>query len=58
MLYIDTPQSTNAVTYQLAVGGSGASAYTFYLNRTVGNTGSDNQEIMVSSVVAWEILQE
>ena len=57
ILYFDTPNTLTQQTYSLAVGGSGATAYTFYLNRTVGTAGSDNQEVMVSSVIAWEVVQ-
>jgi hypothetical protein len=59
ILYIDTPNTTAPTTYQLAVGSSSSGAYTFYLNRTVASsdTGQDAYERMVSSAVAWEIMQ-
>jgi len=57
ILYMDTPNSAAAQSYQIAVGSSSGAAYTFALNRTLGATASDNREIMVSSAVAWEVYQ-
>jgi hypothetical protein len=59
IVYVDTPGTTSTVNYQLAVGSSSSSAFTFYLNRTVASsdTGQDAYERMVSSAVAWEITQ-
>ena len=57
--YIDTPNTTNPTVYQLAVGSSSGTAYTFYLNRTVASsvTGQDAYERMVSTAIAWEVMQ-
>lgn len=55
--YIESPATTASITYQIAVGASGATAYTFALNRTIGSAGADSYENMVSSYIIWEIAQ-
>jgi hypothetical protein len=49
--------STTAVTFAPAVRGSGASAYTFALNRTISGSTGDNYESMVSSGMIMEVAQ-
>jgi len=49
--------ATTSTTFAPATRGSSGSSYTFYLNRTFGNTGSDAQETMVSTGTIWEIAQ-
>jgi hypothetical protein len=49
--------STATQTFSPAVKSSGGTAYTFYLNRTVGNAGTDNYETLVSNGTIWEIAQ-
>lgn len=57
MTYVDTSlANTNTRTYAPAVRGSGPTAYTFYLNRSVAD-GADNNEVMVSMGYAMEIQQ-
>ena len=53
--WFDPAGSTAARTYQLAVRSSGGGNYTFALNRTLGSTGSDGNEIGVSHGIAREI---
>lgn len=54
--WYDKPGTTAALYYDLAVRGSGASNYTFFLNRTQATaTGGDNQEMGISYGYAWEI---
>lgn len=55
-VYIDSPATTSPITYNLWVGSSGATAYTLYMNRNVGNLGSDTRETAISFVMAQEIL--
>lgn len=59
IVYIDNPSTLTPVTYQLAVGSSSGTAYTFYLNRTQGSsdTGQDVYERIVSTATVWEITQ-
>jgi hypothetical protein len=47
--------STSSVTYAPAVRGSGASNYTFAINRTLNGASQDNYESMVSTGVCWEV---
>lgn len=55
-MYVDSPGTTAATTYNLMIGGSGASAYTLYMNRTVSSAGQDSYEVGISNVIAQEIL--
>ena len=48
---------TNSATYAPAIRASGATAYTFYLNRIVNSAGTDGQEISVSTGMIQEIAQ-
>lgn len=50
-------QSTATLTFTPAISGSGATAYTLYLNRTAGSTGADSYENAVSTGVIMEIAQ-
>jgi len=55
--WIDSPNTTSAVTYRVYVQSSSTGSYPFYLNRTYGssNTGQDAYERMVSYKSAMEI---
>jgi hypothetical protein len=55
--YVVPAGATTAATYAPAVRSAGASAYTFYLNRTAGSAGTDQYEISVSSGMIQEIAQ-
>lgn len=55
--YFASAGSTSARTYAPAVKGTGASAYTFSLNRVIGSSGQDNYENLVSTGIIWEIAQ-
>lgn len=57
MMYHDFPGSTSALTYAPGAGHSGGTAYTYYVNRTVGSLGTGAYEVGVSFSVAWEIAQ-
>jgi hypothetical protein len=59
IIYIDTPGTTSQQQYGLGISCTNGSSNTFYLNGTVsgGTTGSQSYEVMVSSVIAWEIAQ-
>jgi hypothetical protein len=57
MQYAVPSGSTATATYAPAVRGSGASALTLYLNRTVGSAGQDDFEVTVSTGVIMEIAQ-
>ena len=54
--YSQIAGTTSTITYAPAVRGSGGSNYTFYLNRTVASTGTDNQENGVSTFVLYEVV--
>ena len=58
IMYSQIAGSTAPRTYAPAVRGSGATAYTFYLNRTVGSTdaGQDNYERTVSTGIIYEVV--
>ena len=49
--------STATQVFAPATRASGATNYTFYLNRTYTNTGSDTAETLVSNGIIWEIAQ-
>jgi hypothetical protein len=49
--------TTNTRTYTPAIRSSGGTAYTLYLNRPVSSTGTDGQEVGVSTGVIMEIAQ-
>jgi hypothetical protein len=53
--WVDLPNTTNAVTYSVRVRASGGVAYTLYLGRSAGTTGSQAYETPCSTGVAWEI---
>lgn len=55
--YFSTAGSTSSMTFAPAVRGSGGTAHTFYLNRTVGSAGQDDHEVSVSTGIIWEIAQ-
>lgn len=57
MRYAIPAESTSPATYTPAVRASGATAYTFYLNRTINTAGSDAREISVSTGMIQEIAQ-
>jgi hypothetical protein len=54
-VYVDSPNTTSAITYKLYTLSSGGSNHTFYLNRTTGSTGGDNHENATSNVTLIEI---
>lgn len=55
--YYTVAGSTSSMTFAPAVRGSGASNYTFALNRVIGTSTGDNMESMVSTGIIWEIAQ-
>jgi hypothetical protein len=55
--FLCRPNSTDALTFTPAVIGSGATAYTLYLNRIAAGTGTDGQENGVSTGWIQEIAQ-
>ena len=55
--YFDYPGTTSAITYAPGIRHSGSTNYTYYINRSVGSTGSSGHEIGVSLSVAMEIAQ-
>lgn len=56
LTYYDVAGSTAARTYAPAVRGSGATAYTFFLNRSGGNDGADGSETGVSFGRIFEVV--
>lgn len=54
-IYIDSPNTTSAVTYKLMIQSAGVGATTLYLNRTVGSTGGANHENAISQCILTEI---
>ena len=56
IMYSQIAGSTASRTYAPAVRSSGVGNYTFYLNRTVADAGSDSQENMVSTGVIFEVV--
>ena len=59
MSYMDSPNTTSSITYQLQFIGSDNAAATFYLNRPVGGAavGQSGYEIATSSITLMEIAQ-
>lgn len=55
--YYIPASNTTSRTYSPAIRGSGATAYTLYLNRTASSTGQDAYETMVSTGTIMEISQ-
>ena len=55
--WVDTPQTTNTITYQIYVQSSSAGSYPYYLNRTYAgsDTGQDAYERMVSCKSVMEV---
>jgi len=59
MTYLGRIGKTGNVDYQLMIrNGSDGQCNNFYYNRPVGNSGSNNNEVGVSSVVAFEIAND
>jgi hypothetical protein len=54
-VYIDSPNTTSAVTYRLMIQSAGVGANTLYLNRTVAAVGQANYENGVSQCILTEI---
>ena len=54
-IYIDSPNTTSAVTYRMMIQSAGVGATTFYLNRNIGSTGAANQENAISQCILTEI---
>lgn len=57
LCYTVPANSTNGRTYFPAVRSSGPTSYTFFMNRTVNNTGQDFYEVTVSTGSIMEIAQ-
>ncbi len=57
MHYHDFPGSTSTVTYAPGVIDSSGTARTYYINRTVGSTGTGGHETGVSFSIAMEVAQ-
>ena len=55
--YFATAGSTSPAVFAPAIRGSGATSYTFSLNRVLGSSGQDNYENLVSTGIIWEIAQ-
>ena len=55
-MYSQIAGSTASRTYAPAVRGSGGTAYTFALNRTLGSIGADNFENTVSTGIIYEVV--
>ena len=53
--YFDTPSTTSQITYKVAVYQGTGSTYTWYTNRTVGDTDNDQYERGVSFISVTEI---
>lgn len=56
VMYSQIAGSTTSRTYAPAVRASGATPYTFYLNRVLASTGADTQENAVSTAVIYEVV--
>lgn len=56
-MWFDEPGNTNAHTYAPGVKESNNNNYTWYLNRTVGSTGTGSYETNISMSIAWEVKQ-
>ena len=54
-VYIDSPNTTSAVTYRLMIQSGGVGANTLYLNRSVSADGQQNYENGVSQCILTEI---
>jgi hypothetical protein len=53
--FLDSPNTTSAVTYKLMIQSSGSGGTNFNLNRTISSTGTTNQENGISQVFLQEI---
>jgi hypothetical protein len=53
--FLDSPNTTSAVTYKLMIQSSGSGGTNFNLNRTISSTGTTNQENAISQVFLQEI---
>ena len=56
-IYIDSPNTTSAITYRLMIQSGGIGATTFYLNRPINSTGAANYENAISQCILTEIPQ-
>jgi len=54
-MYIDTPNTTQPVTYQLMIQSAGITASTFFLNRSVTSAGQASYEVAISQVILQEL---
>ena len=54
-IYIDSPNTTSAVTYRLMLQSGGVGGGTFYLNRALAGAGSANLENAISQCILTEI---
>jgi hypothetical protein len=57
MHYHDFPGSTSTLTYAPGVTESSGGSQTYYVNRTVGSTGTNGHETGVSFAIAMEVAQ-
>ena len=53
--YLDSPSTTDAITYKLNVHSSNGSNHTLYLNRSISSAGQDSYEIATSSMTLMEV---
>lgn len=53
--YLDSPNTTSAITYKLYCHSASGSNQTLRLNRSMNNAGADNHEIATSSMTLMEI---
>lgn len=53
--FLDSPNTTSAITYKLYCHSASTNNRTFYLNRPVNSAGSNNHEIATSSMTLMEI---
>jgi archaellin len=53
--YLDSPNTTSAITYKLYCHSASGSNRTLRLNRSMNNAGADNHEIATSSMTLMEI---
>ena len=54
-IYIDSPNTTSAVTYRMMIQSAGVAAQTFFLNRTISSAGAANYENAISQCILTEI---
>jgi len=55
MSYLDSPNTTSAITYKLMIQSAGTGAFTYYQNRPIGSAGQASYEVGISQVFLQEI---